>query len=159
MVIIQTEEKEMALLNKILGKDEREENLKKEIKSLEFRKESVLASINGEIASMRSEQRNICLEAGEYAYEAWCKDKTQSDLTSYWEKVQELADKIAAQEAKKQEMTDRYDEEIKLIASSFNMPVISSEPAVASGSASCPNCGMAIVDGDLFCQGCGTKLQ
>ena len=36
----------MALLNKLLGKDEREENLKKEIKSLEFRKESVLSSIN-----------------------------------------------------------------------------------------------------------------
>lgn len=149
----------MALLNKLLGKDEREENLKKEIKSLEFRKQSVLTSINGEIASLQSEQKTLFFEAGEYAYDIWCKDKTQTDLTSYWDQVQELTDKIAAQEAKKKEMTDRYDEEIKLISSSLNVAVNSGNPEVASGSASCPNCGSAIAEGDIFCQNCGTKLQ
>lgn len=149
----------MALLNKILGKDEREENLKKEIKSLEFRKQSVLTSINGEIASLKSERKTLFLEAGEYAYDVWYKDETQADLTSYWNQVQELEDKIAAQEAKKKEMTDRYDEEIKLISNSLNVAVNSSNSAVASGSALCPNCGSAIADDDVFCQSCGTKLQ
>ena len=151
----------MALLNKLLGKDEREENLKKEIKSLEFRKESVLASIHSEIKQLKSEQKTIFLEAGKYAYEAWCENKAQADLTTYWNQVQELDGKIAAQKAKKKEMTDRYDEEIQLIASSLNIAVSSNASAVSSDadSASCPNCGMAIADGDIFCQGCGTKLQ
>ncbi len=149
----------MALLNKILGKDEREENLKKEIKSLEIRKQSVLASINGEIANLQSEQRKIFLEAGEYAYDIWCMDGMQADLKSYWNQVQELADKIAGQEAKKKEMTYRYDEEINLISSNLNVAVNSAGPAASYGSAVCPNCGSAIADGDIFCQGCGTKLQ
>lgn len=149
----------MALFNKFLGKDEREENLKKEVRSLEFRKQSVLASINNEIANLQSEQRTLFLEAGEYAYDAWRKDREQADLTSYWDKVQELADKIAGQEAKKNEMIDRYDEEISLIAGSLNVAVNNTSLAAASGSAVCPNCGSAIADGDIFCQGCGTKLQ
>lgn len=149
----------MALLNKILGKDEREENLKKEIKSLEFRKQSVLTSINGEIANLQSEQRTLFLEAGEYAYNIWCKEGIQADLTGYWDQVQELADKIAVQEAKKKEMTGRYDEEINLISSNLNVAVNSVVPAVAFGSALCPNCGFAVADGDIFCQSCGAKLQ
>lgn len=149
----------MALLDKILGKDEREENLKKEIKSLEFRKQSVLTAINGEIVSLQSEQKALFLEAGEYAYEIWCKDKTQADLTSYWNQVQELTNKIAVQEAKKKEMTDRYDEEINLISNSLNVAANSGNPGVTSGSAVCPNCGSAIAAADVFCQNCGTKLQ
>lgn len=151
----------MALLNKILGKDEREENLKKEIKSLEFRKESVLASIHGEIKQLKSEQKSIFLDAGKYAYETWCENKTSADLTTYWNQVQELDGKIAVQEAKMKEMTERYDEEIRLIASNLNRAVNSGasvSPADVT-SATCPNCGMVISDEDIFCQGCGTKLQ
>ena len=151
----------MALLNKLLGKDEREENLKKEIKSLEFRKESVLASINSEIKQLKSEQKTIFLEAGTYAYEIWCENKTQTDLTTYWNQVQELDGKIAAQKAKMKEMTDRYDEEIQLIASSSNMTVNSGAPVVSADpdAPTCPNCGASIAEDDIFCQGCGTKLQ
>lgn len=151
----------MALLNKILGKDEAQQNIKKEIKSLEIRKQSVLASINGEIANLQSEQRTLFLEAGEYAYGIWCEDGTQADLTDYWNRVKGFANKIAVQEAKKKEMTDRYDEEINLISGSLNVAInsVSPSPAVASGSALCPNCGSAIADGDVFCQNCGTKLQ
>lgn len=151
----------MALLNKLLGKDEREENLKKEIKSLEFRKESVLASIHSEIKQLKSEQRAIFLDAGKYAYETWCENKAQADLTTYWNQVQELDGKIAAQKAKKKEMTERYDEEIQLIASNLNVAVNSGAPAVSADpdAPTCPNCGAPIAEGDIFCQGCGTKLQ
>ena len=151
----------MALLDKILGKDETEEKLKQEIKSLEFRKKTVLTSINGEIANLESEQRALFLEAGKNAYDSWCMDKTQADLTHYWDKVQNLADKIEEQEAKKKEMTERYDEEIKLIAGSLHsgMSTASTAARVAVGSAECPHCGAAIAADDAFCQGCGTKLR
>lgn len=148
----------MALLNKILGKDEKEENLKKEIRSLEVRKESVLSAINGEVTTLQAEQRALFLDAGKYAYETWHKDKTQADLTSYWIQVKELEDKIAVQEEKKKEMTDRYDEEISLIASNLSAAGSNSSEGT-QGTAFCPNCGASVAKGDIFCQGCGAKLQ
>ena len=42
----------MAFLDKVLGKDERERKLEKEIRSLELRKESVFSAIDGEIARL-----------------------------------------------------------------------------------------------------------
>ena len=149
----------MALINKLLGKDEREEKIKKEISSLEFRKGTVMASITSEIMSLRGGQEKHFLDAGRYAYEVWCKDKTQADLTSFWNEVQELTDKIEVQEAKKKEMAERYDEEIKIIASSLNTVVNSSMPTVSSGSAFCQNCNSVVSDTDVFCQVCGTKLR
>lgn len=150
----------MALFDKMLGKDNREEKLRQEIKSLELRKESIIASINGEIGNLQAEQRTVFLEAGKNAYDIWRKDKLQANLTAYFEKVQELESKIAAQEAKKKEMTDRYDEEIKLIANNIDFGSMNAgKAAVVTGSASCPNCGSAIANDDAFCQNCGTKLQ
>ena len=110
---------------------------------------------------VEDEKLNLILEAGKYAYEIWCENKIQADLTTYWNQVQDLDGKIAVQKAKKKEMSDRYDEEIQLIASNLNIAVSSNAPTVPleSASASCPNCGMAIADGDIFCQECGTKLQ
>lgn len=98
------------------------------------------------------------LDAGKYAYETWHKDKTQADLTSYWIQVKELEDKIAVQEEKKKEMTDRYDEEISLIASNLSAAGSNSSEGI-QGTAFCPNCGASVAKGDIFCQGCGAKLQ
>lgn len=149
----------MALLNRILGKNDREEKLRQEIKSLELRKESVLASINNEIIKLQSEQNSLFLDAGKYAYDIWSKDKLQTDLSSYWDKVQELDDRIKEQEAKKKEMTERYDEEIELISNNLNNGMREGTSTDDSGMASCPHCGATIASDDIFCQSCGKKLQ
>lgn len=149
----------MALINKLLGRDERKENLKKEISSLEFRKETVTASINSEIMGLRAEQEKHLLDAGRTAYDVWCKEETQADLTSFWNEVQDIADKIEVQEAKRKEMIERYDEEIKIIASSLNTVANGNMPTVGSGSAFCKNCNSAVSDTDVFCEVCGTKLR
>ena len=149
----------MALLNRILGKDEREEKLKKEIKSLELRKESILKSINNEIIKLQAEQNSLFLDAGKHAYDIWNKDKLQTNLSSYWDRVQELDDRIKEQEAKKKEMTERYDEEIKLISNNLNIGVSEGTSTVSFGTASCPYCGTAITSDDIFCQSCGKKLK
>lgn len=148
----------MAFLDKVLGRDEKEEQLKREIRSLELRKESVFSSINGEIARLQGEKRNILLEAGTNAYEIWCKDKSQANLVEYWNKIVELEKVISEQENKKKEMGIKYDEEIRLINSNLNMHNENRMP-VATNGAQCPKCGMAIKDNDLFCQSCGTKLK
>lgn len=148
----------MAFLDKVLGKDERERKLEKEIRSLELRKESVFSAIDGEIARLQRERSNVLLTAGTAAYEAWNKENEQADLTEFWDKIQELDKQIAEQDAKKTEMGIKYDEEIRLINSNLSMNIVKSVADVNAGNR-CPKCGAAISTDDVFCQGCGTKLQ
>ncbi|MBE5884442.1 MAG: zinc ribbon domain-containing protein [Lachnospiraceae bacterium] len=148
----------MAFLDKVLGKDERERKLEKEIRSLELRKESVFSAINGEIARLQRERSNVLLTAGTAAYEAWNKDKAQADLTEFWDKIQDLEKQIAEQETKRTEMGIKYDEEIRLINSNLGMHAANATSTVGTGAA-CPKCGAAISDDDIFCQGCGAKLK
>ena len=54
----------MALLDKVFGKDDKKTKLRQEINSLELRKESVLAAINGGITHLQGERNNVLLEAG-----------------------------------------------------------------------------------------------
>lgn len=144
----------MALLDKVFGKDERERQLEKEIKSLELRKGSVLAAIDTEIARLQGERNNMFLNAGMAAYEAWKKGDEQADLTEYWDKVKGLEEVVVEQQNKKTEMGVKYDEEIKLINSNLGI-----NTASAQGVKHCPNCGMEISDDNIFCRGCGTKLK
>lgn len=154
-------DKNMALFDKVFGRDEREEKLKQEIRSLELRKESVFQTINNEIARLQREQSNILFEAGKNAFEVWNKDKTQANLEAYWAKMLELDKQITEQEKKKTEMGNRYDEEISLISSNFNATQTTSFTAapVSSGAGKCPSCGAAISNDDVFCQNCGAKLK
>ena len=120
----------MAFLDKVLGKDENERKLEKEIRSLELRKESVFAAI----------------------------EKATADLSEFWDKIQGLEGQIEAQNAKKTEMGMKYDEEIRLLNSSIGIPMANATVNV-SNEKQCPSCGKAISEDDIFCQGCGRKLQ
>lgn len=142
----------MAFLDVVLGKDEKERKLEKEIRSLELRKESVLSSIDTEIAILQSERSDILLEAGTKAYDVWCKDNSKADLTEYWNKVQGLDKEIAEQEEKKIQMKNRYDEEILLINGSIGI-------RNTGAGTICPKCGAAVAENDVFCQKCGEKVK
>lgn len=148
----------MAFLDKVLGKDENERKLEKEIRSLELRKESVFAAIDSEIARLQDERTNVLLTAGYAAYDEWVKEKATADLSEFWDKIQGLEGQIEAQNAKKTEMGMKYDEEIRLLNSSIGIPMANAAVNV-SNEKQCPSCGKAISEGDIFCQGCGRKLQ
>lgn len=148
----------MAFLDKVLGKDENERKLEKEIRSLELRKESVFAAIDSEIARLQDERTNVLLTAGYAAYDEWVKEKATADLSEFWDKIQGLEGQIEEQNAKKTEMGMKYDEEIRLLHSSIGITMANTTAKVVNGK-QCPSCGKAISEGDIFCQGCGTKLQ
>lgn len=148
----------MAFLDKVLGKDENERKLEKEIRSLELRKESVFAAIDSEIVRLQSERTNVLLAAGTAAYDEWIKEKATADLSVFWDRIQGLEGQIEAQNAKKTEMGMKYDEEIRLLHSSIGITMTNTTANISNGK-QCHSCGKAISEGDIFCQGCGTKLQ
>lgn len=135
-----------------LGKDDKEKQLKQEVKSLELRREAAFAAINGEIGRLQNERSNVLLQAGMAAYDVWCRESKPADLTQFWTKMGELEKSIAEQETKKAEMGAKYDEEIRLI--NTNLGVCGAE-----SGAKCPKCGAAIHQGDRFCQSCGASIQ
>lgn len=148
----------MAFLDKVLGKDETERKLEKEIQSLELRKESVFSAINTEIARLQRERTNVLLNAGIKAYEVFSQENKQADLTEFWNQIAELDKQVSEQEDKRTEMGIKYDEEIRLINSSIGTRAINNT-ASAGSSSQCPTCGSAITNNDVFCQSCGAKLQ
>lgn len=143
----------MALLDKVLGRDDREAKLSKEINSLELRKATVFATIDGEIARLQNERNNVLLAAGIAAYEAWSSNSAQVELVEFWNKVQKVDVLIKEQEAKKVEMGKRYNEEIKLISSSLS---VSTENSALFRT--CPKCNGQVGISDAFCQGCGNRM-
>ncbi len=164
----------MAFLDKVLGKDERERQLEKEIRSLELRKESILSTINGEISRLRGERNNVLLAVGTAVYEAHKKESGQPELQEYWSKIEDLEGQITEQESKKEEMTVKYDEEIRLInanlaaytasmaapaGNGYGTPVNNGYAAAAPTGKTCPECGAPVAEGNVFCRSCGTKLQ
>lgn len=148
----------MAFLDKVLGKDETERKLEKEIRSLELRKESVFSAINTEIARLQRERTNVLLNAGIKAYEVFSQENKQADLTEFWNQIAELDKKVLEQENKRTEMGIKYDEEIRLINSSLGTRGVNNAPDIGAGS-QCPSCGIAINNSDMFCQNCGLKLK
>lgn len=135
--------------------DDRKLKLQEEIRSLELRKESVFNTINSEINRLENERRHIFLQAGEASYKIWSKEASEPvSLEEYWNQVKEIENKIAEQEAKKQEMGARYDEEISLIGNN-----LTSSQAETETARKCPKCGTAVGESDMFCEKCGEKLE
>lgn len=149
----------MALFDKVFG-DEKENKLKQEIKGLELRKESIFAAINGEIATLENQKRELFLTAGTRLYDAWVAKKEDSvNLEEYWNKVQELEKQVTEQEVKRREMGDRYNEEIQMLKDSLAaMKAATTAPTVAD-VLKCPKCNGVVKQTDAFCQNCGNKLQ
>ncbi len=152
----------MAFLDNIFGE---ENKLKQEIKSLELRRESVFTAINGEIASLENQKRELFLTVGTRLYDAW-KDKKEDSVNfeDYWTKVQELEKQIEEQEKKRVEMGERYNEEINLIRNTIAMNQAAAAapqaaPQVVPDVLKCPKCGVNVRPTDAFCQNCGNKLK
>ena len=148
----------MALFDKVFG-DEKENQLKQEIKSLELRRETVFTSINAEIANLENQKRELFYTVGLRLYNAWTKkDEDSVKLEEYWEKVQELEKQIVAQEDKRKEMATRYEEEISMIRNTIAMNAAPATPT-ATVELRCPKCNGVVKPSDVFCQSCGNKLQ
>ena len=140
----------MALFTKKNGETEALKQLQNEVKSLEFRKNTILSSFDTEIAELSRKKNQEFLAAGTKAYELYKSGMDSNQvIKEYWNRVDEINVKIQEKEAKKKEMEEKYNEELVLLQASSGI----------KASLACPKCGYGVSENDGFCEKCGNRLK
>lgn len=151
----------------LFKKETEEDKIRTEITNTEFKKNSMISTVNNEKAQLEQEKRNFFTEMGETVYNNHKERISVEDFAETFEKIKGLEQQMTEKEAKIVEIAARYDEEINLLSANLvtiqqqaqaaAAPVATAAPAAAGGF--CENCGTAHSGQDAFCQGCGTKIK
>lgn len=160
------------LLGKLMPRDNPVKKLQKEIESTEFKKKSLISAAQNELVSAKQRVGDIHIKIGVAVYDARNKDLISiSDFAEQFKEIEEFEMILAEKESKISEITARYNEEIKMMTS--QLLLVQKEQATTSsplilpkvtslfgGQKHCPKCGAGYnPKGDLFCVGCGDKLD
>lgn len=142
---------------KLFKKETELDKLNAEVESTEFKKNSLLDSINGEKVDLMNKIKYLYEQIGETSYKNFCSnaDTNTQDLQGFYDQINALNEEINTKNGKYAELEARYDEEINMLKSNIAIK----ESATAGGANSfCSNCGNSAKGEDMFCQKCGTKL-
>ena len=143
--------------------------LMKEIEGMEFKKQTLLNSLESEVYELQQQRNNVLTQIGGIMYDAH-KDKKDTDkktVSDLYDQINQLDTTVEEKRKKKTDIADRYDEEIGLLRNSLNKPPPPPPPVPSqqdntvapANTASCSNCGAQYGIGDsTFCENCGTKL-
>ena len=149
----------MSFLDNILKKDDAAKKLQKEIEGIEFKKQSLISSVQSEIQGTKQKIENEIYQIGLNIYTRYVNGEYTDDaLDAQFKGIISLNEVITEREAKIKEIAGRYDEELGMLKS--NLDLMHSQSAVVSGGAACSNCKNPYTPGkDTFCTGCGQKLD
>ncbi len=148
----------------IFKKETEEDKIRTEIQNTEFKKNSMVATVNNEKAQLEQEKRGHFFAMGETVYNNHKERISVEDFQETFQKIHALEEQMKEKDAKIQEITARYDEEISLL--SANLVSIQAATTAASTPAQapaakggfCENCGNAHNGQNAFCESCGNKL-
>lgn len=139
---------------KMFKKETEIDKLNEEIKSMEFKKNSILSAINNEKIDILNKKRLILEEIGSIVFENHISGSNNTDFTSQFEKIDAFQANVEEKNMKSTEIEKRYDEEINMLRANMEKLQVSAQ----GGSSFCSNCGVALTPDDVFCQKCGTKV-
>jgi len=154
-----------SLLGKKNEQDEHTTRILKEIESMEFKKQTLINSVRGEIKAAELQINQLFQQIGALMYESHIGTPAEeSTLTDFYTQITQHKTLITEKEAKINDITARYEDEIGMLRASIGavaapaIPPGGTMPA-AGGGAFCEQCGGAYTPGeDIFCPGCGNKL-
>ena len=153
------------LLGKKNAQDEHTARIQKEIEGMEFKKQTLINSVGGEIKAAELQIKQLFQQIGALMYESHTGTPTdEGTLTGFYTQITQLKTLIVEKEAKINDISARYDDEIGMLRASIGtmaVPVTASTDTtpLTTGGAFCEQCGGAYTPGeDLFCPGCGSKL-
>jgi hypothetical protein len=146
------------MFNKLLDRDNPEKKLQKEIESTQFRKQSMISVVQGEVREAVQKREGLFCQIGKAEYEN--KGKALALVhTEQFAEIDALTMQIEEKVAKIKEIESRYDEEIALLSRSLTPSVPATVVSMARGQRPCPKCGAGYEPGvDRFCVSCGSDL-
>jgi len=157
----------------LFEKDTPTKKLQTEISNTEFKMNSLIAPLQGEIRAAQQEIDRQMLKIGQSVYVGHVEGNGEINfgiITPHIEQITATKSLIAEKEAKVSEFQTRYTEEIEILKASLanlaqesgsttNKPPESTNASVAA-KAFCPHCGNTYTQGeDAFCVQCGTRLN
>jgi predicted nucleic acid-binding Zn-ribbon protein len=128
--------------------------LKGEIQNTEFRKQSLVAPLENEISQARQKIDMIFMEIGQIMYDTHLEGGSAPEtLIANFDEISAHKDFIAEKNGKIQEFTERYDEEIRMLAANLENVLADAKKLFCTG------CGEQYNPlEDVFCKGCGMRL-
>jgi hypothetical protein len=147
------------MFNKLLDRDNPEKKLQKEIESTQFRKQSMIAVVQGETREAAQRREGLFCQIGKAEYEN--RGKLPAPVhTELFTEIDALTALIEEKVAKIKEIESRYDEEIALLSRSLHQATPIAATSFAAGQHPCPKCGAGYEPGvDRFCISCGNDLS
>lgn len=149
---------------KIFKKETSEDKLKSEIESTEFKKNSLLNSVNAEKADLLAKKRAKFEILGESVYNSFISGEKPTESNDIFEEIKNLEVEIENRNLKHKEIETRYNEEIQMLSSNLAVQIQNATNASAGGNSTaqakfCSNCGNKATKDDAFCQNCGSKIE
>ncbi len=154
------------LLGNLFDKDNPVKKLQKEIESIEFKKQSLLQSLQNDINGANQKIDREFHSIGKAVYQGFINgEDTHDKLTGHYDEIASQKKFVDEKEAKIKEISTRYDEELSILRSNITVasqsaPQDQTQSKSESGNAFCIKCGKPYTPGvDLFCKSCGQKLN
>lgn len=136
-------------------KDQEIARIKKEIKSTELKKSSMVSAVAGEKTELEQQRTSCFAKIGSDAYTLHKSGSTSYDFSGIFQQIEALEVQMVEKDEKIAELNARYNEEISLLSAT----VPTDEAAAPTQAASfCEKCGTQASAGDAFCQSCGNKM-
>jgi hypothetical protein len=123
-----------------------EKKLRKEIESIQFRKQSMIAAVQAEINGARQQKDGICFQIGRAVLENREQEQlAMSEFAESFAQIDALDGQICEREAKIAEIASRHDEEIQMLGSMLPPPpqAYGQAPLPPYGQAQMPPYGQA----------------
>ena len=157
-------------LSNLVGGDNPAKKIQKEIENTEFKKQSLVAPLQSDVAAAQQKINQLLQQIGLTVYEDHVNTGDTSD-TSFADIFNEINSHKAVINEKTAKITDfasRYDEEINILKANLasmgtgaaSSPSNTPAAGTPAANAFCINCGTGYIEGeDAFCTGCGNKLS
>lgn len=141
-------------------KEQETARIKKEIKSTELKKTSMISAVTSEKTELEKQRTTCFTKIGADAFALHKSGSTNYDFSAIFQQIDDLEGQMLEKDKKIQELAVRYDEEISLLTASIpaeEVQATSVAPTTAT-PAFCEKCGTKSSEGDTFCQNCGNKM-
>lgn len=106
-------------MRNLFKKETEEDKIRAEINNTEFKKNSMLTTVNNEKMGLEQQKRDIIYKIGEEKLREYKEKIEDFDYKSSFDSIDQLEGQMQEKDAKMQDISARYDEEISLLSANL----------------------------------------